>query len=223
MKLNVVLAGATGMVGQGALQQCLASDQVDKVLTLTRRPLESADPKHGTLVHEDFTDLSPIADQLTGYNACLYAVGVSSYRMNEAEYTQITKQITLVMARQLLESNPDEMSFCFVSAHGANSQSSVMWERIKGETEDELRNLPFKRCHIMRPAYIQPGQGTWSRTRIYNLMLAGTRYMYPLIRTVFPEYTCTSEQLGNAMINSMTLGYDQPVIEGKHIRRFGSL
>jgi len=160
--MKVILFGATGMVGQGALREALAATDVERVLVVGRSalgPSAKTDPKLRELVHPDFTDFAPVAAELAGYDACLFCLGVSSSGMTEAEYTRVTFDFTLAAARVLVAQNP-AMTFIYISGAGTRSdEKGGMWARVKGRTENALLALPFKAAYMFRPGLIQPKHG----------------------------------------------------------------
>jgi uncharacterized protein YbjT (DUF2867 family) len=198
--MRVILFGATGMIGQGVLRECLLAPDVDDVLTVGRAPTGRQDPKLTELTHADLLDLAPVEDRLGGYDACFFCLGVSSAGMSEADYRRVTYDFTLSAGRTLARLNPD-MTFVYVSGVGTDStaQGRVMWARVKGETENALLALPL-RAYMMRPGFIQPMHGARSRTRLYAALYAVLRPLFPLVRRLAPNTTTTTEQVGRAML-----------------------
>jgi uncharacterized protein YbjT (DUF2867 family) len=199
--VKVIVFGATGMVGQGVLRECLADPSVERVLVIGRNPTGGNDGKLREIVRADLFDLSDIADELTGYDACFFCLGVSSAGMAEEKYRRITYDLTLGVARILADRNPDS-TFVYVSGMGTDSteKGRSMWARVKGATENALLRLPL-RVYLFRPAYIQPLHGITSRTRWYRLMYVVTSPLYPVLRRLFPGVVTTTEQIGRAMLN----------------------
>jgi uncharacterized protein YbjT (DUF2867 family) len=211
--MRVIIFGATGMVGQGVLRECLLDRDVEAVLTVGRAATGQRHPKLREVVHADLLDLSPIAEQLSGYDACFFCLGVSSAGMKEADYRRVTYDITMAAARTLAETNP-ELTFVYVSGMGTDSSATgrTMWARVKGETENALLALPL-RAYMMRPAYIQPMHGIRSRTRLYAAFYAVGAPLYPVLRRLAPRYVTTTEQIGRAMIRIAKEGAPQRVLE----------
>ncbi|GHH79117.1 epimerase [Streptomyces sulfonofaciens] len=196
--MKVVLFGASGMVGHGALAACLDNPGVTEVVAVVRRPLGLTHPKLREVVHDDFTDLTGLADDFAGTGACFFCLGTSSAGRTEAEYTRITRDYALAAAEALLPVRPAPV-FVYVSGEGADRASRTMWARVKGTTEDALHELPL-RTHVVRPGYIRPVRGARSRTRSYRLMYAATSWLYPVLRRLMPRHTTTTEALGRAML-----------------------
>lgn len=198
--VRVMVFGATGMVGQGVLRECLLDPQVDEVLAVGRTPLGRSHPKLRELVRADLTDLSPVSEQLTGYDACLFCLGVSSAGMSETDYRRVTYDLTLAVARTLAQVSPG-LTFVYVSGQGTDSteHGRVMWARVKGATENALLALAL-RTYLVRPGYIQPLHGITSKTRLYRAIYAVIAPLYPLIRRLLPNQVTTTEQLGRAML-----------------------
>ena len=218
--MNVLLFGATGMVGQGVLRECLLDGDVTKIVSIVRTATGQRDAKLREIVHQDFLDFSSVAAELTGLDACFYCLGVTSAGMTEDAYRRVTYDFTLAAASLLARLNPG-MTFVFVSGTGADSteQGRVMWARVKGRTENALLRLPFKAAYIFRPAAIQPLHGITSRTRVYRVLYALTRPLLPLLRAALPGYVTTTEQLGRAGIGVVKRGYSKRVLESGDINR----
>jgi uncharacterized protein YbjT (DUF2867 family) len=218
--MNVVIFGATGMVGQGVLRECLRDPEITRVVTVGRTTPPATDPKLRALTVSDLFDLSPIAGELTNLDACFYAIGVTSLGMSEADYTRITYDLTLSVASFLLARNP-RLAFVFVS--GASSDSSehgrVMWARVKGKTENALLRMPFKSVTVVRPGLIVPLHGIRSRTRLYNILYVILRPLVPLFRRLAPNQVTTTERLGRTMIRTARGGFDRQVLEGEKLGR----
>ncbi|WP_438305703.1 epimerase [Streptomyces sp. HUAS TT11] len=198
--MNVVVFGASGMVGHGVLRACLLDPSVTRVLVVGRSPLGISHPKLQEIVHHDFTDLSALAERLTGLDACFYCLGITSAGRSEAAYTRITYDFTLSAALVLSANNPG-LTFTYVSGEGTDSSENgrTMWARVKGRTENALLALPMN-AYMFRPGYIQPLHGAVSRTRVYRLGYALTSWLYPLLRRVAPGHTTTTDHLGRAML-----------------------
>jgi uncharacterized protein YbjT (DUF2867 family) len=212
--MKVILFGATGMVGQGALRECLLDPDVTEVLVAGRGPLGRQHAKIREIVHKDLYDLSPIALQLAGYDACFFCLGVSSAGMNEADYTHVTYDLTLAVAHVLAQQNP-QMAFLYVSGAGTDSteRGRSMWARVKGRTENELLREPFRAAYMLRPGYIQPMHGVKSRTPLYNAIYMGFSWLYPVVKAVAGKYVLTTQDLGHAMIKIARSGAPKHVLE----------
>jgi uncharacterized protein YbjT (DUF2867 family) len=215
--VRVILFGATGMVGQGVLRECLLDPDVEHVLLVGRSSLGT----HGKLaeiVRADLFDLSPIADQLSGYDACFFCLGVSAAGMKERDYERVTYDLTLSVASTLVRFNP-AMTFIYVSGAGTDSteRGRRRWGRVKGKTENALLRLPFKGAYMFRPGYIQPLHGVRAKTGWYNAVYAIMAPLYPLGKVLFPNSVLTTEQLGRAMLCVAKLGSPKPVLEAPDI------
>lgn len=218
--MKVIVFGATGMVGQGVLRECLLAPDVSAVLTVGRTPTGRRHAKLRELVHQDFADLTPIADELAGYDACFFCLGVSSVGMAEADYRRITYDFTLAAARPLAARNPD-LTFGYVSGAGTGSGRS-MWSRVKGETEDALLALPF-RAYMFRPGFIRPLHGVTSRTRLYRALYRVGAPLGWLAERLAPNGVTTTEKVGRAMLNAVRSGAPTRVLEPRDINALASL
>jgi uncharacterized protein YbjT (DUF2867 family) len=214
MKLKVILTGATGMVGEGVLHECLLHPDVEQILVLTRKPTGLNHPKIKELVHLSFHDLSLIEDQLKNYNACFFCLGVSAVGMSEEEYVSMTYTLTLHVATTLAKLNKD-MTFCYISGAGTDSteKGRSMWARVKGKTENALLQLPFKKVYLFRPGYMHPTKGLKNTLKFYKYI----SWLYPFMRMIFPGFVSTLRELGIAMINCALKGYEKSILEVKDI------
>lgn len=216
--MKVLLFGATGMVGQGVLRECLLDPDVEDVLSIVRAPSGTAHGKLRERVHHDFFDWSATQTELAAFDACLFCLGVSSAGMNENEYTRVTYDLTLAVARVLARLNP-QMVFVYVSGAGADStgRGRSMWARVKGRTENALRELPFKAVYVFRPGVIQPLHGIRSKTRLYRAVYAVVAPVTPLLRTIAPDLVTTTENVGRAMLAVARRGAATPILENRDI------
>ena len=209
MTISTIITGASGMVGEGVLLECLADPRVGRVLVITRKPSGVTHPKLVEVIHADFDDLSAIQSQLVGYDACFFCLGVSSLGMSEDYYKRVTYDLTVNFGRTLARLNPD-MAFCYVTGAGTDSteHGKVMWARVKGATENELLRL-FRRGVMFRPAMMRatPGQGN---LKGWYKALA---WIYPIGRWLAPGSFCTLQEVGQAMINAATIGSPKKVLE----------
>jgi len=220
--MKVILFGATGMIGEGALIECLEDDAVDAVLAVVRRPSGREHPKLTELIHQDFLDYSGAEAQLTGYDACLYCLGISAGGMSESDYRRITYDFTVAAADTLLRLNPS-MRMCFISGAGTDVSSRQMWARVKGEAEQYLLAQPWGAVHMFRPAGILPQKGVVSGVRSYRVMYKLLGWAFPLFKALAPNQLCTSVELGRALIHVALAGHPEPILEGADINAAGAL
>lgn len=211
--MKIILFGASGMIGQGVLRECLLDDSVTEVVAVGRTPTGKTHAKLKELAHKDFLDFTTIADQLTGFDACFWCLGITSAGMTEADYRRITVDYAMAAARVLAERNP-QMTFVFVSGIGTDptGKSRTMWARVKGEAENAVAALPFKATYMFRPGYIQPMHGIVSKTAAYRAFYAVLGWMYPVLSRLFPTQATTTERLGKAMIRVGREGYAKHVV-----------
>ncbi len=212
--IKVVIFGASGMVGQGVLRECLLDPEVTSVLSVARSSTGQHDPKLREVVHKDFLDFSPLEKDLAGFDACFFCLGVSSVGMSEKDYRRITFGITMAAAETLAKLNP-QMTFIYISGAGTDGteKGRTMWARVKGQTENALRRLPFKAAYMFRPALIVPLHGIKSKTFAYRISYALMRPLLPLMETLFPRYVTTTQKLGRAMLIVAKRGAPKPVLE----------
>lgn len=220
--MKVLLLGATGMVGQGVLRECLLADDVAEVVTLGRTPTGQQDPKLRELVHADLFDCSAIEAQLSGFDAGFFCIGATSSGMTEAGYTRLTHDLTLAVAQTLARLNPS-MCFVYVSGAGADSSetSTTMWKRVRGRLENALQRLPFEAVYVFRPGIIQPLHGIRSKTDAYRWFYSLSRPLLPLLRALMPGTVLSTEIVGRAMLSVARHGAPKPVLEAADISALG--
>ena len=218
----MILFGATGMVGAGALLECLDDPGVVRVVAVSRRSCEIRSPKLTERLVDDFSDYDPLRADFEGADACLFCLGVSSVGMSEADYTRVTRDLTLAAARAVLVAAP-RSAFCYVSGAGtdATERGRTMWARVKGATENALRAMPFRSAFMFRPAYIQPRLGVRSRTALYRAFYAVLGGLYPILSRVLPSLVTSTDVLGRALIRAARDGYPKAVLETRDINRLG--
>ena len=218
--MKVLLFGATGMVGQGVLRECLLDPEIERVLAIGRSATGQQHPKLTEIVHRDLPNLAAIEGELRGYDACFFCLGVSSAGMSEAEYHRVTYELTLAVAETLARLNPG-MTFLYVSGAGTDSteRGRLLWARVKGKTENALLRLPFRAAYMFRPAAIQPLAGIRSKTRLYRLFYAAAGPVFPVLKVLWPDLVTTTAQLGRAMIQVAKQGAPKAVLESRDINR----
>ena len=214
MKIRTIITGATGMVGEGVLHECLQHADVEKVLVINRKPCGVKHPKLTEIIHSNFLDFSPIEAQLKGYNACYFCLGVSSVGMKEPEYTRFTYDLTMHVAKTLIRQNPD-MTFIYVSGSGTDSseKGNLMWARVKGKTENDLFKLGFKKAYAFRPGFMRPTPGLKNVLGFYKYV----NWLFPTMRILAPGFMSTLAEIGLAMINVTNQGYEKQILEVKDI------
>ncbi|MET8279228.1 epimerase [Micromonospora sp. NPDC005174] len=216
--MRVVIFGATGMVGQGVLRECLLAEDVREVLTVGRRPTGQQDPKLRELTVPDVGDLEAVRAELTGVDACFYCLGVSSLGLDEAAYTRISYDFPMAAARLFAEVSP-QVTFVYVSGVGTDStgQGRVMWARVKGRTENAVMDL-LPNGYAARPGFIQPTYGAVSRTRAYRIGYAVTRPLVPVLRRLLPNQVTTTDGIGRAMLRVAREGSPTRVLGNRELR-----
>jgi uncharacterized protein YbjT (DUF2867 family) len=214
MKIKAIITGATGMVGEGVLLECLRNPDVEAVLLLSRRPSGYSHPKLQEVLHADFQHLEAVENQLTGYNSCFYCAGISSLGVSQAEYERITYDTTLAVAHTLLRLNPG-LSFCYVTGAGTDSteQARSHWARTKGRTENDLLRLPFPAAYMFRPGFMRPTPSQRFALKPYKYL----DWLYPIARRFTSNYVSTMQEVGLAMIKAVQDGYPKPVLEVRDI------
>jgi uncharacterized protein YbjT (DUF2867 family) len=221
--MKVVIFGASGMIGQGVLLECLDHRTISSVLVVGRSPCGIENPKVEEIRHDDFEEYGPIEDRLGGLDACFFCLGVSAAGMTEDAYRHVTYDFAICAAETLSRLNP-EMVFCYVSGAGTDSSEKgrSMWARVKGMTENRLLEIPFKSAYMFRPGYIQPMKGVRSKTRLYQTMYTVLAPLYPIWKTLLPSLVTTTEKVGLAMIRVVENGFSKPVVGTRDINALAS-
>ncbi len=217
--MKVILFGATGMVGAGALRETLADPGVEAVLSVGRRSCAVQHPKLRELLLTDLFEFAAVEPQLAGWDASIWAVGISSIGLDEAAYARVTEELTLRWARTLLRLNPD-FSFCYCSAMGAGGRT--MWARVRRRVEGALEAMPFRHAGCVRPGIIQPGPGIRSNVKLYQALIVFGRPLFPVFVRTLPSLCTTSERLGRAMLRVVQGRADRFILESADINRVGS-
>jgi uncharacterized protein YbjT (DUF2867 family) len=212
MKIKVIITGASGMVGEGVLYECLQSDTVEQILVVGRRSCGYTHSKLKEIVHSNLYDLSSIEDQLKGYDACFFCLGMSSVGVKEPEFTKVTYDLTMHFAETVSKLNPG-MTFCYVSGRGTNANGKLMWQKVKGKTENDLIKLPFTQVFNFRPGVIKPTKGLKNVLSLYKWL----GWLLPIINTISPNSVVTLKQVGDAMINVTVKGYEKSILEVRDI------
>jgi uncharacterized protein YbjT (DUF2867 family) len=222
--LNVLLFGATGMVGAGALLECLDAPEVKSVLVVGRRPCGVVHPKVREVLLDDLFDIGSIGSELADRDACFFCLGVSAVGMAEGAYRRVTYDLTLTVARTLLAAAPKAV-FLYVSGEGTDSteRGRAMWARVKGKTENDLRGLGFREAFMFRPGFIQPLRGVRSRTGWYQAIYTVLGPATPLLRRLAPNLVTTTVDLGRAMIRVAATGYPKRILATRDINEVASL
>jgi len=214
-QLRVILTGATGMVGEGVLHECLQAPEVEAVLLLNRKPSGITHPKVTEIVHANLFDLTTIEGQLIGYNACFFCLGISSIGISKEEYYKTTYELTMKVATTLSRLNAD-MTFCYISGAGTNSseKGGSNWSRVKGKTENDLKLLQFKQVYNFRPGFLQPTPGLKNTLSMYKYI----GWLVPVLKVVYPAGVGSLRELGQGMVHATAHGYPKQTLEVKDIR-----
>lgn len=211
MKIKVIITGASGMVGEGVLYECLQNNEVEKILVVGRRTCGYTDPKLKEIIHGDLYDLSSVEEQLKGYDACFFCLGMSSVGVKEPEFTKVTYNLTMHFADTLSRLNKD-MTFCYVSGAGTDINGRMMWQKVKGKTEKDLTKLSLK-VYNFRPGIIKPTNGLKNTLSFYKWL----GWLLPVISVFSPSSIISLKQIGDAMINVTKKGYEKNILEVKDI------
>lgn len=216
----MIITGVTGMAGEGVLHECLLHPAVTQVLVINRKPCGVTHPKLKEIIHKNFFDISPIQDQLAGYDACYFCLGVTSVGKKEAEYYDLTYNLTTSFAEILCKVNPS-LVFCYISGTHTDSteKGRVMWARVKGKTENDLMKMPFKKVCAFRPGYLHPTKGLKNAHKAILYL----KWMYPILKLISPNSASTLKQLGLAMINVTLNGYDKSILEVSDINKVAAI
>ena len=211
------------MVGKGVLLACLERPEIESILLINRKTVAITHEKITEILQKDFQNLSPIRELLKDYDACYFCLGVSSFRMKEREYNEITYRMTLHLAKILSDVSP-KMSFCYVSGVATDSteKGKTMWARVKGKTENAILKLPFKSVFLFRPGFIRPENGIKSKTPLYNTLYNIAIPLYPIMKLISPNSFTTNSKVGKAMIASTLYGSENQILHNKDINELAA-
>ena len=217
--MKVIITGSTGMVGKGVLLECLESADVEQVLIINRQSVGITHSKLKEIIHQDFSNLSSIKNEMSGFDACFFCLGVSSVGMNEVDYSKLTYDLALEMAKTLVTTNPN-MLFNYVSGTGTDSSEKgrIMWARVKGKTENAILAL-FPKSLMFRPGFIQPMKGVKSKVKLYQFFIVLFKPIYSAINYLIPKYITNTVKVGKAMINSVKYGFAKKHLENRDINQ----
>jgi len=215
MQAKVIITGATGMVGEGVMHECLLDPDIAEVLVINRRPGNVNHPKLKEVIHIDFLHFAGINVDFTAYQACFFCLGVSSVGMSPEEYYRLTYELTLQVARIMASQNP-EMVFCYVSGAGTDTSEKGLfsWARVKGKTEKDLMKLSFKKAYMFRPGFLSPTPGLKNTKSYYKYF----DWLEPTLKLFFSNQMSTLRELALAMINAMKKGYPKQILEVRDIK-----
>ncbi|CAG2533828.1 hypothetical protein MAR621_03874 [Maribacter dokdonensis] len=220
--MKVMITGSTGMVGKGVLLECLDDKNIKEILLINRSSITIDHPKIKEVLHDNFTDFSPIQSEFENLGACFHCMGVSSAGLSDEAYYKLTYTITEELANTTYNASPNIL-FTYVSGQGTDSseKSTTMWARVKGKTENMIFNKGFKDAYAFRPGMILPERGVKSKTKIYNLMYVITRPIFPLFRKM--KSVTTTTRIGKAMINLIDYPQELKLLEGNDINTIAKI
>lgn len=218
--MKVIITGATGMVGEGVMMECISNPEIESILLLTRRSAGVTNAKVSEVIVPDLFDITSVENKLAGYDACFFCLGVSSVGMKEDAYRKVTYDLTMYIARKLAELNPS-MVFCYVSGGGTDSteKGRLMWARVKGKTENDLRKLPFKASYGFRPGFLIPAPGAKNVLSMYKYF----SWLVPVLKRFAPQWICSLSELGKAMIHVTKSGFPRNILEVKDVKEAAGL
>lgn len=207
--INVIITGATGMVGEGVLHECLNNPKIASITLLNRRSTGVVHPKVKEVLLTDLFAFTGNEPGLNNADACFYCLGATSIGKTEEEYTKLTYDLTLKIAKPLLKLNPD-ITFCYVSAKGTDNseKGKTMWARVKGRTENDLAKMGFRHFFVFRPFMLTPTKGLQNEHGYHHYI----SWLFPLGRIVYPEAFCTLRELSLTMIQVGYQGYSKKII-----------
>lgn len=208
--MNILLFGATGMVGNGVLRWLIASPNVSRVVAVSRKPLSVQHPKLETVIEADMFRMQHL-DVLRDFDACFFCLGASSVGMSAEAYRNLTYNLTLAVARQLLPGNP-RMTFEYISGEGTDANSRQAWARVKAKTEADILALGFRDAYALRPGLIQPMRGATSRIRSLRCLYALTAPIYPFLQKAFGRWVTSTDMLASAMLKLAIAGKEKKIL-----------
>ena len=218
--MKVIITGSTGMVGKGVLLECIDDSNVTDILLINRNPIDIKNDKIKEVIHKDFSEFSTIENHLEGYDACFHCMGVSSAGMKEEQFTHLTYDFSMALARACYKANP-QMTFTYVSGTGTDSteKGRIMWARVKGRTENDILKLGFKQAYMFRAGAIRPLRGIKSRTRLYQNIYVIMSPFWPIFTVLMGKNLTDTTRIGKAMINAVDKGFNKTHLENPDINQ----
>lgn len=221
--MRVVVFGASGMVGKGVLLECIDDPRVTHVLVIGRSSSGVSSDKVEEVLLPNLLDYSSIEGKLEGLDACFYCLGVSSVGMSEEAYRKVTLDLTVAAAEALKKKSPG-LTFIYVSGQGTDEseKGSIMWARVKGQTENRVIAMDFKAAFMFRPGVIEPLRGVRPKATLTKVAYAIGWPLFPILRAISPRLLTTTEAVGKAMIKLALEGSDRRYFENRDINALAS-
>lgn len=218
--MRILLTGATGLVGQGVLRECLLAPDVERVVALGRRPSGVNAPRLADLLCADFAEVDQLGAQLAPFDACLYCAGAPLVGVSAEAYRHVTLTLTLKVAEAFARHNPHGR-FLYVSGAYSHPDSRLMVARAKGETEHALAALPITTV-MLRPGGIRPVDGVRSSHKPLDLLYRVGAPALALAVRLLPGQMTTTARLGRAMLALAREPSPPAVVENDAINRLGA-
>lgn len=217
--MKVIITGTTGMIGEGILIECLKNQEITEILSVSRKPTGKSNPKLKEIIVKDFLELEENDVRFEGYDACFFCAGVSSVGMDQKLYEKLAYDTTMAFARAL---NPSEkITFIYVSGSGTDSteKGKLHWARVKGKTENDLIQLPFKQAFGFRIGLVKPTAGQMFTLSFYKYVM----WLFPILKVIAPNVFNEMKQIAKAMIYVAKHGYPSNIIYVKDIRKIDAI
>jgi uncharacterized protein YbjT (DUF2867 family) len=206
--MKIIITGSTGTVGSEVIRQAVADKDIQEVILLARNPSNAKHPKIREIIHKNFLDYSGLENVFKSADACVWCLGISQTRVSKEEYFVITYDYTVAAAKAMLAANP-AITFLFLSGQGADSteKSRVRFAKVKGQTENALRTMNFRKLLIFRPGGINAvikGTNLTAQKKFETLLVSA-------MKVVLPWTVVDTDVLAKAMLKSIK-EYAGPII-----------
>jgi uncharacterized protein YbjT (DUF2867 family) len=211
---KVLIAGASGMIGQLIVQNCVQSQDVSSIISLVRKPSSTAHPKLKEVAVSNFKTYDKSAEEFNGVDAAFFCIGVYTGQTSDAKFKEITVDYAVNFAKAL-KNRSHLAKLCLLSGAGADrtEKSRASFARYKGEAENKISALDIE-FYAFRPGYIYPVTPRKEPNLMYRLM----RLFYPIIR--LGGNSIKSTELASAMFNVGLAGAHTEILENRDIMKY---
>ena len=220
--VDVLITGATGMVGKSVLLECIRDNRVKNIYLVNRVPVNIKSPKIIEFIVDDFLKVGDLKKKIKNCDACFHCMGITSFGQNSNYYYKVTYEMTKSLADLIYDINPNSI-MTYVSGEGTSTKenSIIDWANVKGKTENYILNRGFKDAYMFRLGLLIPENGIKAKTKLYNLFYTIMTPFYPLMKLI-PSIT-TSSKLGLAMINCVYFPENDKYLDNRKINNLSKM
>lgn len=212
--MNILITGASGMIGKIVETKCLQHPDVNQVHSVLRRPSGRSHPKLTEHIRENFIDWHDLHDTLVNIDQVIFCLGAYTGSLPDDQFKIVTVDMPVQLGSQLLKANPNA-GFILLSGQGADTKetSRVTFAKYKGMAENQLIELGLGNFHSVRPSYIYPDEPRTEPNIAYRIY----RSMYPLIQRLGANFSVPASHLAAVMLSLALHGDRRVILENKDI------